>query len=68
VSTVAEIEAAIAQLPPAQWLEIRRWIDTHAPKTAPSEALAIFRQLQDELKLTAERAAAWKEAVADARR
>ena len=34
MSTVAEIEAAIAQLPPSQWTEIRRWMDAHAPKTA----------------------------------
>ncbi len=32
MSTLAEIEAAIAQLPPEQWLEIRRWLDSHAPK------------------------------------
>lgn len=34
MSTLAEIEAAIAQLPPAQWMEIRRWMDAHAPKAA----------------------------------
>lgn len=32
MSTLAEIEAAIAQLPPTQWMEIRRWMDAHAPK------------------------------------
>ena len=31
MSTLAEIEAAIAQLPPPQWMEIRRWMDAHAP-------------------------------------
>jgi hypothetical protein len=68
MSTLAEIEAAIAQLPPTQWLEIRRWMDAHAPKTEAPEALAVFRQLQEEVKLTAEGAAVWKDAVADARR
>ncbi len=31
MSTLAEIEAAIAQLPPAEWMEVRRWMDAHAP-------------------------------------
>ena len=34
MSTLTEIEAAIAQLPPAQWAEVRRWMDAHAPKSA----------------------------------
>ncbi len=37
MSTPAEIEAAIAQLAPAQWLEIRRWMDAHAPQTARTD-------------------------------
>jgi len=68
MSTLAEIEAAIAQLPPKQWMEIRRWMDAHAPKVETPEALKVFRELQDEVRLTAEGAAEWKEAVADARR
>ena len=68
MSTLAEIEAAIAQLPPPQWTEIRRWMDAHAPKAETPEALTVFRQLQEEVRLTAEGAAAWKDAVADARR
>ena len=68
MSTLSEIEAAIAQLPPPQWVEIRRWMDAHAPSSVAPEALTVFRQLQDEVKLTAEGAAAWKDAVADARR
>ena len=67
MSTLAEIEAAIAQLPPTQWMEIRRWMDAHAPKAETTEALTVFRKLQDEVKLTAEGAAVWKDAVADAR-
>ena len=68
MSTLAEIEAAIAQLPPTQWMEIRRWMDANAPTAAAPEALKVFRQLQDEVRLTAGGAAAWKGAVADARR
>lgn len=68
MSTVAEIESAIAKLPPPQWMEIRRWMDAHAPKAEAPEALKVFRQLQEEMRLTAEGAAAWKGAVADARR
>ncbi len=34
MSTVAEIEEAIAELPPEQWAEVRRWLDTHAPKVS----------------------------------
>jgi hypothetical protein len=34
MSTVAEIEAAIAKLPPAQWMEVRRWMEAHAPRAA----------------------------------
>jgi hypothetical protein len=68
MSTIAEIEAAIARLPPAQWSEIRRWMDAHTPKAEASEALAVFRQLQTEVKLTSEGAAVWKDSVTDARR
>jgi hypothetical protein len=42
MSTVAEIERAIGHLPPEQWTEIRRWMDAHAPKAAPSADLAEF--------------------------
>jgi len=29
MSTIAEIERAIEKLPPEQWVEIRRWMDSH---------------------------------------
>ena len=32
MSTLAEIEAAIEKLPPEQWQEIRRWMESRAPK------------------------------------
>ena len=31
MSTLAEIEQAIQTLPPEQWTEIRRWMDSHVP-------------------------------------
>ena len=34
MSTLTEIENAIEQLPQEQWMEIRRWMDSHAPKAA----------------------------------
>jgi hypothetical protein len=34
MSTVAEIERAIGQLSPEQWLEIRRWMDAQATPPA----------------------------------
>ena len=49
-------------------MEIRRWMDAHAPTVTTPEALKVFRQLQDEVRLTAEGAAAWKDAGTDARR
>jgi hypothetical protein len=39
MSTVAEIEAALTQLPAAQFVEIRRWINTYRPPVAPSETV-----------------------------
>ena len=30
MSTIADIESAIEQLPPEQWMEIRRWMDRRA--------------------------------------
>jgi len=39
VSTLTEIEAAIAQLPPSQWMEVRRWMDAHAPQTVTTKAV-----------------------------
>ena len=32
MSTLAEIEEAIEQLPPEEWMEIRRWMDSHAQR------------------------------------
>ncbi len=68
MSTLTEIEAAIAKLPPTQWMEIRRWMDANAPAGTALEALQAFRQLQDEVGLTTEAASAWKASVTGARR
>ena len=47
MSTLAEIEAAIAQLPPAQWMEVRRWMDAHAPKAMADATLPPTRKMPD---------------------
>ena len=49
------------------WLQGRLMASPQAQASIP-EALKVFRQLQDEVRLTAEGAAAWKDTVADARR
>ncbi len=60
MSTLAEIEAAIEQLPPEQWLEIRRWLESHAPKIADfshvdwAQSHAVTRQRPAETRLDAE--------------
>lgn len=59
MSTLAEIEAAIQQLPPEQWVEIRRWLDSHAPKAPASARVdwshshAVMRQRPAETRLDA---------------
>lgn len=42
MSTVAEIERAISQLPPEQWTEVRRWMDAHAPQATEAAGMAEF--------------------------
>ena len=42
VSTLAEIEQAISHLPPEQWVEIRRWMDAHAPDQGQGADMAGF--------------------------
>jgi hypothetical protein len=41
MSTVAEIERAIGELPPEQWNEIRRWMESHPQK--PGKRVAARR-------------------------
>ena len=59
MSTVAEIEQAIGQLPPEQWTEIRRWMDSHAPKTVQtgevdwSRSASVTRRRASETQLPA---------------
>jgi len=43
MSTVADIEQAIENLTPEQWLEIRRWMDRRAP--VPVSAVTPMRPL-----------------------
>ena len=48
MSTLTEIEAAIARLPPAQWAEVRRWMDAHEPKSVTTgNALAAAAKAPD---------------------
>ena len=76
ISSLVQIESAVAALPAQDqrslliWLQKRLKSAPHTkPKPAPEpEALRVFRQLQRELALTAEDAAAWKNAVAEGRR
>ena len=70
MSTLVKIEAEVAELPPQDQWSLLTWLQGHllsAPTNTP-EALKVFRQLQDEVRLTANGAEAWKNAVADARR
>jgi hypothetical protein len=74
MSSLPQIESAVAGLPPQDqwsllvWLQNRLEPTPHEEKPATPEALKIFRQLQAEVKLTTEAADAWKVAVAEARR
>lgn len=73
MNTLVQIESAVADLPPQEQRSLLLWLQDRlapAPEAEAStpESLKVFRQLQQEVKLTTERAAAWKEAVVDARR
>ncbi|MCF7786498.1 MAG: hypothetical protein K9N47_10275 [Prosthecobacter sp.] len=74
MSTLVQIESAVAGLPTNDQWSLLTWLQGRlkdAPKpaieTTTSETLKVFRQLQAEVALTAESANAWKKAVADAR-
>jgi len=72
VSTLVQIELAVARLPAEQQKTLLHWLQdrlTATPVTPPApSALEIFRQLQRETRLTPSAAHAWKSTVADARR
>jgi hypothetical protein len=73
MSTLAlEIDETLQQLDPESAARLERLVrDAMAlvkPATPKPDALTLFRQLQKEVALTPETAAAWKAAVADARR
>lgn len=75
MSTLVQIESAVAGLPMQDQWTLLTWLQGRlkdSPKTASeastSEALKTFRQLQAEVALTEDGAAAWKKSVADARR
>ncbi len=73
MSTLVQIESAVAGLPTQDQWSLLNWLQRRLtgapqPQTPMPEALKVFRQLQKELHLTEAGAAAWKSAVADARR
>lgn len=73
MSTLVQIESAVAGLPPQDQWSLLTWLqgrlkDAPQAETSMPEALKVFRQLQKEVHLTEAGAAAWKSAVADARR
>jgi len=73
MNTLVQIESAVAELPPQDQRSLLAWLQdllASVPETpaATPEPLQAFRRLQNEVKLTAEGAVAWKNAVANARR
>ncbi len=75
MSTLVQIESAVTGLPMQDQWSLLTWLqgrlkDTPKPasESPASEALKAFRQLQAEVALTTDGAAAWKKAVVDARR
>jgi hypothetical protein len=60
LSTLAEIEAAIERLPPEQWAEIRRWMDSREnavarqPEVDWSQSAAVLRPRAMATQLSAE--------------
>ncbi len=70
MSTLVQIESEVAGLTQQDQWSLLAWLQgrlSSAPASTP-EALKVFRQLQDEVRLSPEGAEAWKNAVADARR
>lgn len=73
MSTLLQIESAVATLPPDEQWSLLAWLQgrlttASKPQAETPEALKHFRRLQAEVGLTAEAASAWKAAVNDARR
>jgi|GEM_PF-3253513 len=75
MSTLVQIKSAVAGLTTHDQWSLLTWLQGRlkdAPKPASesptAEALKVFRQLRAEVALTTDGTAAWKEAVAEARR
>lgn len=73
MSTLVQIESAVAGLPQQDQWTLLAWLQSRLvgaskPEVFTPEALKIFRQLQAEVKLTSESAETWKRAVEEARR
>ena len=65
MSTLVQIESAVAGLPPKDQWSLLTWLqgrlkDVPQAQTPMPEALKVFRQLQQEVKLTEAGAKAWK--------
>jgi hypothetical protein len=63
MSTLAEIEEAVALLPPEDWVELRRWMNSHAPESQNtglsgrvdwSKSAAVTRPRPPQTRLAAE--------------
>jgi len=72
MSTLTRIESEVAGLPPQDQWSLLTWLQGRlaaAPEPAGGlpEPLKVFRQLQQEVGLTAEAAGAWKASVAESR-
>jgi hypothetical protein len=65
MSTLNEIEKAIEALPPEQWAEIRRWMDSHAPIATVSPVGAMPNFLARQAALFGERVLPDSQAVLD---
>ena len=73
MNTLLQIESAVVGLPPEEQWSLLRWLrgrlgSEPGAAAAEPDALKVFRELQQEVALTPEGAAAWKVAVEEARR
>ncbi len=75
MSTLVQIEEAVAALPSEEQRELMHWLgrrlekaEASRPDPGENDGLAALRELQREMQLTPSSAAAWKAAVRDSRR
>jgi len=73
MSTLVQIESAVACLPQDEQWTLLEWLQKRLRGASDaqrdeSETLKAFRRLQKEVALTSEGAVAWKDSIKDARR